>query len=255
MLHGWNSYFCNVNDKVSSIFLNLDLRKSAPDATKPWLLWVWVYFRHPRPDGLSSREEFDTLSALEDTLTTAIEQHCQATMCGQITTDGRREVYFYASQPQYFEEEVKRSLAQFELYEFDCNKQQDPAWNQYLNVLYPSEEDIERIKNREVLSVLERHGDTLGSPRDILHWAYFKTVDDRSDFRNSAQALGYRTDSESQLKEKDCPYGICIGKQQDMESDALDRAVIELFRAAKRANGEYDGWESPVIVGKPAEQE
>jgi hypothetical protein len=125
MLRGWNSYLCNVNDKLASIFLNLDLRESAPDATRPWLLWIWVYFQHPRPDGLASREEFETLSALEDKLTVAVEQGCGATMGGRITTDGRREFYFYASEPQHFEEEVRKSLALFEGYEFDSDKQED----------------------------------------------------------------------------------------------------------------------------------
>jgi uncharacterized protein (TIGR01619 family) len=248
MLHGWNSYYCNVDDKLASIFLNLDLRETAPDAAKPWLLWVSIYFKQPRSDGLSSREEFDTLNAIEDKLTAAVEQECGATMSGRITTDGRREFYFYASDPQTFEEVVTKSMALFDGYEFDSDKQEDPDWNQYLNVLYPSEEDIERIKNREVLEVLKGNGDALESPRDILHWAYFKTETDRSDFSNSAQALGYRIDSESEFDEKDNPYGICVGKEQDIRSDALDQAVIDLLRAAKRANGEYDGWESPVVT-------
>src|SRR5258708_7710670 len=246
MLRGWNSYFCNVNDKLASILLNLDLRESAPDISRPLLLWVWVYFVHPRPDGLSSREEFDTLSDIEDKLTAAVERECRATMGGQITTDGHREFYFYGSEAQNFEEEVRKSLASFEGYDFDSDKREDPEWNQYLNVLYPSAEDIERIKNREVLEVLRRNGDALESPRDILHWAYFKTENDRSDFRNSAQVLGYRIDSESELKGKAYAYGICVGKEQDIHSDALDEAVINLFRSAKQANGEYDGWESPV---------
>ena len=248
MLRGWNSYFCNVNDKLASIFLNLDLRETAPDASRPWLLWIWVYFQHPRPDGLSSREEFDTLSALEDKLTGVVEQHCRATMSGRITTDGRREFYFYGSNPDAFEQVVTKSMALFEGYEFDFDKQEDPGWNQYLNVLYPSEEDIERIKNREVLEALERSGDKLESPRDILHWAYFKTKKERSDFWNLAKALGYRLDSKSEFREMDNPYGICVGKKQDIASDALDEAVIDLFRAAKQANGEYDGWESPVVA-------
>lgn len=249
MLRGWNSYFCNVNDKLASIFLNLDLRDSAPDVTRPWLLWVWVYFQHPRPDGLSSRLEFETISALEDKLTAAVEQQCRATMSGRITTDGRREFYFYGSDPQAFEKVVTQSMASFEGYKFDFDKQEDPDWNQYLNVLYPSEEDLERIKNSEVLEVLKRKGDALEAPRDILHWAYFKTKNDRADFRNSVQVLGYRIESESEFKETDNPYAICVGKEQDIRSDALDEAVIELFRAAKRANGEYDGWESPVVTG------
>jgi uncharacterized protein (TIGR01619 family) len=247
-LRGWNSYFCNVNDKLASIFLNIDLRESAPDATRTWLMWIFVYFQHPRPDGLSSREEFDTLSALEDKLTEAIEHECRATLSGRITTDGHREFYFYASNPQPFEEVVAKSMTVFGEYEFDTGKQKDTDWNQYLNVLYPSEEDIERIKNREVLEGLRRNGDLLQSPRDILHWAYFKTEHDRSHFKDSAQSLGYRIDSEREFKEKGNPFGVCIEKQQDVQADALDEAVINLFRAVKKTNGEYNGSESPVVT-------
>jgi uncharacterized protein (TIGR01619 family) len=248
MPSGWNSYLCNVNDNLASILLNLDLRGSAPDAAKPHLLWVWVYFQHPRPDGLSSREEFDTLNSIQDKLTASIEQRCRAILSGRVTTDGHREFYFYASDPRPFEEAVKESMASFEGYKFDFDQQEDPDWDQYLNVLFPSDEDLQRIANREVLEALKRNGDALQSPREILHWAYFKTENDRSDFRNSAQTLGYRVDSESEFKEKNYPYAICVGKEQDIQSDALDDAVIDLFRAAKSADGDYDGWESPVVT-------
>jgi hypothetical protein len=125
MSEDWNSYFCNVNDILASIFLDLGLRESAPDPTKPILLWVWVYMKHPRPVGLSDRSEFDVLCALEDKLNRALGEQFDAVFCGRITTAGRREFYFYAPRAETLETVVRGTLIQFADYEFDCDKKAD----------------------------------------------------------------------------------------------------------------------------------
>src|SRR5260221_7067759 len=136
MADHWASYFCNVDDKQASIFLNLGLRSSVPDSTKPWLLWIWVYFKLPRPDGLSSSEEFETLVSIEKALEAQLKSKCGAILSGRITTDGHREFYFYAPSPGAFEEVVNGAMADFPTYEFDCGQKQDAHWNQFLDVLY-----------------------------------------------------------------------------------------------------------------------
>lgn len=182
MAENWGSYFCNVNDVLASIFLNLELRKTAPDRKKPTLLWIWVYMESPREDGLSSNEEFDTLRAIEDQLTSVMADRFEAVFCGRITTDGRREFYFYAVHSEHLEHTVEEKLTQFKGYQFDCGSKQDPNWTQYLDVLYPSEESRQNMENRRVLDVLEQKGDTLQRPRDVWHWIYFRTDADREQF-------------------------------------------------------------------------
>src|ERR1700722_15051530 len=103
MSEDWNSYLCNVNDVLASIALDLDLRKTVPDNGKPNLLWVWVYLKWPREDGLSASSEFDSLSAIEDKLTETMVDRFGAVLCGRITTDGRREFYYYAPRLEPFE--------------------------------------------------------------------------------------------------------------------------------------------------------
>lgn len=152
----WNSYICNVNDKLASIFVDIGIRPHVPDESKPWLLWVWVYFKKPRLDGLSSGEEFDILISLEDKLVASMQQSCDAILSGRITTDGRREFYFYAPKSEGFDRAVRASLGSFHGYKFDFNKQRDSGWTQYLNVLYPSEEQLELIGNRDLLDSLKR---------------------------------------------------------------------------------------------------
>ena len=254
MTEHWAAYFCNVNNKLASIFLDLDLHNTVPDAGRSWLLWVWVYFKQPRPDGLSSSEEFATLCAIEDKLNAAIRQGCEATLAGRITTQGRREFYYYGPNPDAFQSTVAKSMGSFDAYEFDQGTQHDPQWNQYLNVLYPSPDDLQRILNQEVLNVMEKEGDQPEAQREVLHWSYFPTESNRSDFKNAVQVRGYIIDSESHHPDGDNPYGICYGKIQQSTAKAIDESVLDLAKLSERFQGEYDGWEAQVMADESSEK-
>jgi uncharacterized protein (TIGR01619 family) len=244
---GWNFYFCTVNDVLASIFLDLDLRKQVPDPSRSELLWEWVYFNSPRPDGLSSEAEFDTITAIEKQITRSLEQDFRAILSGRITTAGRREFYYYGAHSVGFKSVVADGLGRFPDYKFDCGIQKDPKWDQYLNVLYPSEEQRQRIENRSLLDVLEQKGDTLTSPRDIFHWIYFRTKNDLDAFWDSIRPLEYRMQSQPDNPNSEFPFGLCIARFQSVKRDDVDEAVVELFRRAKEFHGDYDGWETEII--------
>jgi uncharacterized protein (TIGR01619 family) len=251
MSEHWNSYFCNVNGKLASIRVDLGVRPTVPVPNRPWLLWVWVYFKQPRTDGLSSDEEFDKLCALEDALQKAVESKRGAVLAGCITTDGHREFYFYGPSPEGFKERVKQIVGISNDYKFDCDTQRDPDWTQYLKVLYPSEEQRQVIENRSVQDVLRAKGDTLELPRDVRHWIYFRSEAEREAFRRTALELQYRIEFEPHSERTSFPFGLCIAKTQPVRSPEIDDAVIELFRLAKYHCGDYDGWETAVISTAP----
>ena len=117
MPEGWNFYLCTVNDVLASIALDLGLRGQIPNLSKPELLWVWVYFKSPRPDGLSSDVEFDTLIAIEKQITKGLEQEFRAILSGRITTAGRREFYYYGAHSVGFKSAVADALGRFPDYE------------------------------------------------------------------------------------------------------------------------------------------
>ncbi len=225
----WNFYLCNVNDKLASIYLDLALREVAPVDSRPWLLWVWVDLKTPRPDGLSRSDEAAILYQIEDALTAAISASCRAASAGRITTDGRREFYFYGEENDGFSSAVRQALSAFEGYRFDLGSQYEPDWNQYLNVLCPNPEELQRIGNRDVLDVMKREGDLPAIPREVMHWIFFETSDRRRLFRSEAEALGYRVDSEYEA-ETSLPYSIAISRTQSIEQDRIDETVLELLR-------------------------
>jgi uncharacterized protein (TIGR01619 family) len=247
MTDNWKSYLCNVNGSLASVFVNLGLRDQVPVLSKPWLLWTWLYFQFPRPDGLSDGKEAPTLFEIEDALNSLVSRNCRAIPCGRITIQGRREFYFYAETKDGFREAVTGALAGFEEYKFDLGEQEDELWEQYLNVLYPSAEEVERIKNRELVDVLIEQGDVLTAARDVRHWIYFRSERSRSLFREAAVKAGFRIVWESRT-EDDTPFGISIVRRQPVEQGLIDSTVIELVKLSKRFEGDYDGWETLVVT-------
>jgi uncharacterized protein (TIGR01619 family) len=247
MSENWKPYLCNVNGKPASIFVNLGLRGEVPIVSKPWLLWTWVYFQTPRADGLSDSKEAPTLYKIEDALNLCVSRACHAIPCGRITTEGRREFYFYGESSNGFRHAVKAALNGFEGYRFDIGSQEDSEWGQYLNVLYPSSQDLQRIANMDLLDVLLEKGDVLTVAREVQHWMYFGSEQSRTLFRDAVLAAGFKVVSESS-SERDLPFGIVVARTQSIEQEAIDRTVIELLNLSRRFDGDYDGWETPVVT-------
>lgn len=248
MAEDWKSYLCRVNDNLACIFVNVGLRPDVPIISKPWLLWVWVYFQAPRADGLSDNKEAPALFKIEDALTARLLERCGAIACGRITTEGRREFYFYAEKKDRVRNAVATALSAFGEYKFETGEQEDPLWEQYLNVLYPSPQQFERIKNREVLEVLAGHGDVPGASRDVQHWMYFKTEKSRASFKEAVVKAGYRIESESGLEDEELPFGISVIRNQPVEQALINATVCELVSLTEQFEGEYDGWETQVVT-------
>jgi uncharacterized protein (TIGR01619 family) len=244
----WVQYFCNVNDKLSSILVDLDLKDLLPDDNRPDLIWIWIYMNAPRADGLSSSEEFETLNRIEDALTKRLEEDCEACSAGRITGDGRRELYYYGRRPLNLELLVKQELANFPGYRFDCDTQPDPDWRQYLDVLYPTEENYELIKNMAVLEALANAGDEPDIIRPIWHYIFFHSDAGRERFIEWSRNNGFepanrvRSDGPGKLE----PGMVCVVRSHSTRPDDIDNYVLEVFGAAKQFGGEYDGWETRV---------
>jgi uncharacterized protein (TIGR01619 family) len=243
----WKSYLCRVNDSLASIRFDLGLRGEVPIDSKPWLLWVWVYFQTPRPDGLSDGKEAPTLFQIEDALTPELARRCSAMLCGAITTEGRREFYFYGENSRGFGKAVASAMAQFDGYKFDTGEKNDPLWEQYLDVLYPSEEDLQRIANRDLLDQLETRGDVLSVIREVHHWIYFRSKQSRESFKEAVAKSGYTICSNLEGKD-DRSFGLIVSRVQSVEQEVTDAVVLELLRLARQFDGEYDGWETPIVT-------
>lgn len=247
----WDFYFCRVNDAVASIFVDLDARRSAPDASMPCLFWVFIDMRFPRPDGLSSSEEAPRLNDVETAVGEALEAS-GARFVGRITTGGRREIYAYAASADGLDHAVAEAMAGYPDYSYDTGSQGDGAWSQYLDLLHPGPADFQRIQNRRVIDALAYHGDSLTAPRPVRHWAYFGKPEHRSAFVERIARDGFVV-SEDGLDDAalgDRPYGVAAERVDAVTQESVDRVVLGLMAIAQECGGEYDGWEAQVVSRK-----
>jgi hypothetical protein len=187
----WDSYLVDINDHIASVFLDLTLRSNAPDSSRPFLGYIWLRMRSPRPDGLSSSEEFKTLLALEKKLLAVVDKRHLAVYVGRITTQCRREFYFYMAKEVELAPAAREALMDFPDYEVDTGSQRDPEWRHYLEVMYPSPMELELIKNSQVREALAGENDLHFVPRRISHWCFFRTEAQRDLFNRELPAYGF----------------------------------------------------------------
>lgn len=244
----WDFYFARVNDAVSSIFVDLGIRSDVPLEKRPWLLWVWVEMRAPRPDGLSSNEEAPKLHEIGEALVAAIAPACDGQLVGRITGSNRREFYFYASEPGGLDAAVANAMKGFAEYAFEAGSTFQPEWEQYLELLYPSESNLQRMFNRRVLESLAGSGDAHEVPRAVEHWLAFPSEEARAACRDTLVAIEFALVDEYLSEEPDdaFPHSLVMSRVDSVDSHTINGVTLELARLAHEHGGRYDGWECQV---------
>jgi hypothetical protein len=250
----WDFYFARVNDAVASIFVDLGIRPEAPLEARPWLLWVWVEMQSPRPDGLSSSEEAPRLQQIGEALDASISTACSAQLVGRITGSRRREFYFYAAEPGGLEEAAAQAMQPFESYRYHTGSAFQPDWDQYVTLLYPSQTNLERMRNRRVLEMLAREGDVHELPRKVEHWLYFADEATRTACRDTLTAIEFTVESEDLVDDgkSGLPWQLVVSRVDSVDNHTINGITLELARLARENGGDYDGWESPVTTEEPA---
>jgi hypothetical protein len=233
----WDFYPARVDDEPASIYLNLALARIAPKSAQPNMAYVRVKMRQPRPDGLSSDEEFGTLSAIEDALVEAVSTSGNSTFAGRNTSSGNRDFYFYTADPAAFALSVRKAMARVPAYQFEIGGRQDPKWTAYFEFLYPSADDLERIGSRRIRDNLASRGDDLSKPRKVQHLAYLPSVEKAEELRDHLLTQGFK------VGEPEIEAGtVTLSFERTDAPERIDELVVAIARRVRELGGEYDGW-------------
>lgn len=253
MSDDWDFYFAKVNDAVSSIFVDLGVHGDAPNEKRPWLLWVWVTMLAPKPDGLSSNAEAKTLHEIGEALESMISPVCGAQLVGRITGSGRREFYFYGAEPGELDAAVARAMGPFAGYKVEAGSSLQPDWDHYLELLYPSETNLQRMYNRRVLESLAKDGDVHEVPRKVDHWLDFASAESRAACRSTLEAIefGFEDEYASEEPGEALPFSLVVSRVDSVDTHTINGITIELARLADENGGRYHGWECAVTKGAP----
>ena len=242
MSDDWNFYPLLVDSEPASIYLDLGLARDAPLESQPYMSYVRIFMLQPRPDGLSSNEEFDALVSVEDSLSEVVAGSDNTTYAGRNTSGGNRDFYFYTADPEVFARSVETAMAGYPRYQFEVGARLDPEWEVYFGFLYPSPDDLQRILNRQVVENLVAHGDNPSEPRPIDHFAYLPNATAAANLRDYLGAQDFSIDEPS------IEGGtVALSFQRPDRPDSIDDVVVPIARRIQELGGEYDGWGCEVV--------
>ena len=242
----WDFFMCRIEGAPASIRTNLALIEVAPLEGLSQRLQFYIKMQNPRPDGLSSNEEYPILCDIED----AIGEKAEATgavSAGVVKSEGFLELWFYTQNPEALAKTCEDALQTFEGYQSGYNIAEDPEWEDYFGFLYPDEFSYQTMQNRKVLMQLEKNGDKMEVPREIDHFFYFKEAAQQQAFAKEAEAKGFKVrfnDDEfvedRKAEGKEYPYMV-EASREDSPLD-IDDIVWDLLELASPFEGNYDGW-------------
>lgn len=229
--------------------MDLGLKAIAPIKNKGNIFWVSILMNTPKENGLSSNEESENLWEIEDQLTTSINSKHDVVYVGRLTNNGTRDFYFYFGNEIAMDKTVWDIMVKFPGYQYDVGIKENDHWDSYVNFLYPSPKDYQSIQNRSVLTLLEKRGDKLTEMREVDHWIYFKAEADRNKFEDEVLKKGFRIrNKDFSIEYGENPHRLVITRLDKVGWDDIDAYTIELWELANLCNGDYDGWECPLVT-------
>ncbi|PQO27104.1 DUF695 domain-containing protein [Blastopirellula marina] len=248
MSDNWDVYFTTINDHFASILLDMGISGEAPDLDRPCLLYVWIKLNAPDEHGMISDQESESIHLIEDALAHEIGSSVRALHVGCVTREGRRELYFYGRSARGLQETVQQVMESIGTHRWMCDSKDDPGWEHYLQLMYPTSYDMQMMKNRQVVQLLYEEGDTLEKERTVFHWAYFSGESSRAQFINAIRQRGYSLDNEllSDTPEDPYPFGVSFQRADHVDWNSINDVTIELLELVDSLEGNYDGWETSV---------
>jgi hypothetical protein len=169
---------------------------------------------NPDESGFTTREEFEMINAIEDTIIENISSKHNIVFAGAIKTDGRLDLYIYTQSIKGIDDIINSTMqTKFGDYQYFFDIKEDEEWKNYHSFLYPNPYEFQGIKNREVTFQLEQNGDNPEVKRMVDHWIDFKDKSNLKSFIDSAVAKGFEVLSEQQNDHEEFKYSLNIAKQ------------------------------------------
>ena len=248
----WDTYIASYEEgKPGITTLRMDLIEHAPIEEFPHLLVIGFAFDGQPDSGFPKEEERDNIYETDDAIIDFMSSNTNSIHAGSFTYDSKRLSYFYLNHPNDIESQIEQfSNTQLPEVELFVDLEEDKAWESYLKFLYPSDDILHYMRDRDVVMQLEQQGDVLETPRRVDHWVYFKDMDDLGRFSAEVAKLGFQTEDINETSQEAQPYQLGVWRENVVELDTIYGVTSELREMAQKFNGAYDGWETEVVRPK-----
>jgi len=244
----WDVYLAQYEKGPGSVTLNMELINSAPILELPFILVTGVKAKQCDSNGFPNQTELSTLYKISDSIITVVNRITKAEVTGSFTYQCERLDYIYVKDTISLRSKLATSYKKlFPDYTPYIKLRVDKEWAAYKEFLYPNEETREYMANQKVISQLVAGGDALNKPRQVDHWIYFQTKQDRDRFIKYAKENTFKVESENYLKGEKLPFQLRISRTDNVDLASITKVTLQLKKEATNLQGDYDGWETFIV--------
>ncbi|MGA4719842.1 DUF695 domain-containing protein [Fictibacillus nanhaiensis] len=252
MSDNWNFYIDELDENLASFVVDLDVTEEINISKYKWLFTVKLIVKSPTELGFPDEREDELMGELEYDLMEKLNEE-DIIQVGRLTTNGTREFFYYAKKEKQVKIIDQLALAIFDKSGYQTeisNLEEEEPWSFYYEFLYPNEYHLQQMGNRDLVELLEQENDDLEHPREIQHWIEFQTLKDLNAFEQDIHKEGFKTVELEVEKNEEGTFNITISREDSVDYDMIDAVTYLIIETAQKYNGEYDGWESPVVLKK-----
>jgi hypothetical protein len=229
----------------------------------PFRIVATIHFTAPRLDGFPSEAEQPALQAAEAQLVTMLAR--EAVPIAVVTANGRRDLLFQSRVVTAFADDGV-TPTRIGACDVVFTIESDKEWSEYDRLLglvrhhaatpvHPTVDAVELVEDapgadaatadREVLAQLARRGVDLEQPRLVRHYVYVFSDDAQRAAAGAIAAGGWDIEQRQPLA-SDPERRVVVASRPDVVLDDETVAAMRSFfvHVARRAGGEYDGWEA-----------
>ena len=246
MSENWGFYYKNLNEMISYVRVDLGLKENVPMQDYKYSITLMLSMK-PKVFNIKRKFDYKLMTEIEDDLLKEFSNESAIIFVGTITNSEMKSLFFYSKDNDTAITMLDNLVSLHREVSYKITEDDDSNWELYKEFLYPNDLEMQMVKDGVVFESLRKHGDNLSSPREIRHWAYFKTNDDREKFSDIITKEGFTVANKSEVEGQEFMYGIQFCRINNADFNSIIDVTVTLFNAAKDCNGEYDGWESPVI--------
>lgn len=244
----WNTYIAQYEEYPGSISLRMDLIDNSPIEEYKYVLVTGIKYNSNRKDGFPEQSTFDLLHEVNDSILEEISKTSDYIFTGSFTYKFFRYDYIYIKNIQNLEKLLKEFYENhYSDQEYYINIAEDPQWEYYREFLYPNEQMLNYMSDRDVVYKLIEAGDKLKKERRVDHWLYFKTEEDRENFIKELHVNNFTVELAGKSDYKDFPFSLIIWREDKVDLNSINVVTSLLNELAQNHHGNYDGWETYVV--------
>ena len=246
----WHGYVTQFEELAAGVFVDMNAAQSDEISNFPVLCIIRIPLLSADENGMPSIDEAEEVFDIDYSIIEMLTENHVGMYVGRVTVGGNRDFFIYCADGSKIESLCKELLEKDGKYVPEFTTQDDPDWDLYFRILYPSPMEIIQIQNNEMVEDLLESGDSLTTPRPVEHLAFFASEEGRNGFEERLNGKNYAVISKhkNQDAEDEMPFGVHFQKETSVDWEIISELTYELADLASEFGGEYEGWDCEAIT-------